>query len=335
MMSFDRTTARAWARETMRGCANVVIPSYTADLAALNPAGIRHDVRWEITNGFWGALLVAETSITRDEYQSFVECAVDEAQGDLHLIFHAAFNTLEENVEMGRRAQAAGVELALLTYPANFHPRDAEEVFEHTKAFCDGVDMGVILFPVPLWNFERIHPASIPLDVIERLIDACPNVVAVKAEGGFPSIAGFTHVHKALGDRVIVTMPVEDQGIPLKTIVDLPWMGTSYMEYFGRSVPTMFDLLERGAEDEAMELFWRIHPARSAAHQLLSIAGSNFSHRMLWKYLGWLNGLNGGPLRAPTMRLRSNQMELARSGHRKAGLNPTEDPDELFYVGRT
>ena len=332
--AFQKTEARAWAKETMKGCANVVIASYTNDLSGLNEAGIRHDVRWEIERGFWGALLVSETSLTADEYIRFTEVAVDEAQGKLHFLYHASSNTLEENIAVANRADAAGSELVLLSYPPSFYPNDSEDIYNYTKAFCDGTDMAVMLFPVPLWNFERIHGAALDPHIIDRLVDVCPNIVAVKAEGGFPSIGGFADCYNRVGDRVIVTMPVEDQAIPLKTLVDLPWMGTSYMEYFGDSVPRMFNLLEAGKTDEAWDLFWKIDPARRAGHQVMGIQGSNFAHRMTWKYMGWLNGMNGGPLRMPTMRTNANAMATMRGGLAKSGIPCTEDTDDQFFIGR-
>ena len=36
MVRYQKNEARAWAREHMRGVANVVIPSYTLDLERLN-----------------------------------------------------------------------------------------------------------------------------------------------------------------------------------------------------------------------------------------------------------------------------------------------------------
>ena len=69
MIRYQRHEARDWARENMHGLANVVIPSYTRDLKALNEQGIRHDIRKVIEYGFWGTLLVSEVAITLDEYR--------------------------------------------------------------------------------------------------------------------------------------------------------------------------------------------------------------------------------------------------------------------------
>jgi 4-hydroxy-tetrahydrodipicolinate synthase len=94
MPSYRKNEAREWAREHLRGVANVVIPSYTADLKGLNEKGIRHDIRKEIEFGFAGTLMVSEVNVTLDEYRQFFEWSNDEAKGRLMLIHHAAFDDL-------------------------------------------------------------------------------------------------------------------------------------------------------------------------------------------------------------------------------------------------
>jgi 4-hydroxy-tetrahydrodipicolinate synthase len=334
MLPYRRDDARAWAMERLRGVANVVIPSYTGDLAGLNEAGIRHDVRLEIEHGFTGFLLVSETAVTADEYCRFVEIAAGEAGGRQLLIHHASFNTLAENIELTNRAAEAGAELALLSYPPNFYPRSLDEVADYTRSFCEQVDMAVMLFPVPLWGFERLHPASLPVDLMEQLVDDLPTVVAIKAEGGHPSIGGFTETWDRLGERVVVTMPLEYQGIPMATILPMQFIGTSNTEYFGSAVPQMLGPAREGKNSEAMRLFWQVDPARRANAGIGAIGGANTVHRMAWKYQAWLSGYNGGPLRMPTARLVSSQMQSLRNGLTASGLPVTDAPDEAFFVGR-
>jgi 4-hydroxy-tetrahydrodipicolinate synthase len=55
---------------------------------------------------------------------------------------------------------------------------------------------------------------------------------------------------------------------------------------------------------------------------------------MHWKYQGWLNGYNGGPIRQPHMRISAAQMSALRAAAAASGLAVTDDPDEFFYVGR-
>jgi len=333
MSRYTKAEAREWVRSEMKGVCNVIIPSYTADLRGLNEAAIRHDVRREIELGFKGALIVSETAVTAEEYVQMVEWAADEAAGRLVLIFHASFNTLEENIEVAKRAEDAGAEMVLLSYPPSFYPTSLRQVYDYTEAFCSATNMAVILFPVPLWGFERMHPASIPIDMLEEMVDNIPNVAAIKAEGGMPSIAGFTEVWNRLSDRVIVTMPLEFQAIPLATILPLQLIATSNTECLGGAVPRMLELCQNGKYDEAMEIFWRVDPARRA-NERIGVAGANTVHRMAWKYQAWLTGFNGGPMRMPTQRLVGPQMAGYRAAAKEAGILTATEPDELFFVGR-
>lgn len=333
---FDRHTARAWAQAHMNGVANVVTPTFSADLSTINEAALRHDVRLEIELGFWGALLVSEVANTIPEYEVLMRSAVAEAAGRFHLIHHASFNTLADNIDAVKRSERAGATLVLLGYPPNFYPRSEDDIYAYTRQFCDATELGIILFPVPLWNFERVHPsAGFSPELIARLLDDCPNIVAIKAEGGMPSIGGFVDVYRRFNDRVRVIEPIESNGLPMATILPMPFMGTSNYEYYGAAIPQIFELIQRGEHDAAMARYWTLHHARQANSAAMAmLAGTNFLHRMLWKYQGWLQGFNGGPLRAPSMRLSDRQMKSLRGGLIAAGLPCTASEDHEFFIGR-
>jgi 4-hydroxy-tetrahydrodipicolinate synthase len=61
---------------------------------------------------------------------------------------------------------------------------------------------------------------------------------------------------------------------------------------------------------------------------------SHLIKRMIWKYQSWLQGYNGGPIPHATQRIYARDMVVLRRGLEVAGLKPTADPDELFFVGR-
>jgi hypothetical protein len=57
-------------------------------------------------------------------------------------------------------------------------------------------------------------------------------------------------------------------------------------------------------------------------------------NRMMWKAEGWLMGYNGGPIRHPASRVYDRDIAALLRGLVLAGLTPTADPDEAFFVGR-
>jgi hypothetical protein len=55
---------------------------------------------------------------------------------------------------------------------------------------------------------------------------------------------------------------------------------------------------------------------------------------ILWKYYQWLTGGNGGMLRIQTPRLQVGDRNAIRSALKASKLNISEQPDEVFLVGR-
>ncbi|MFF5148096.1 dihydrodipicolinate synthase family protein [Streptomyces sp. NPDC013157] len=336
MADYNRREAREWARERLVGAVNCTIPSFTNDLRGINETAIRHDVRLAKEHGFLGTLGVSEVNITLPEYLDFLRIVRDEAGDDLVVVHHASWSDLEQNIEAVKGAEAAGAELVLLSYPPNFYPESEQEVYDYTRAVCDATNLAVILFPMFLWNFSsRIHPSDIPARLIRRLIDDCPNIAVIKAEGGFPSIQGIIECHRLFGDEVVISCPIEGELIPLSQVMPIQLSATSDHEYYGPTIPHVMGLLRDGKYDEATEIYWRLHPARKVKSNLAAqLNGGFFINRQAWKFQGWLQGYNGGPLRMPTQRIHDPQMNALRKGLVDAGLEPSMDPFREFFIGR-
>ena len=336
MATYTRAEAREWAREHLSGVINVLIPSFTNDLRTINERAIRHDVSKQFEYGFDGALLVSEVAITPDEYRTFCEIAADEASGRQLLVHHSSWSTLQDAVDQVKVAEQTGAELVLLSYPPNFYPTSEQDIYDYTRTVCDATDLAVMLFPMYLWGFSpRIHPSDIPVPLLRRLIDDCPNIVAIKAEGGFPGIMGVIECYRHFGDEVVISCPIESELIPLAQVMPIRLTATSDHEYFGSMIPRIFAHLQRGEFDAATELFWQLHPARRAKAALApQLHGGAFINRQAWKFQAWLQGYNGGPLRQPTQRIHDPQMNALRKGLIDAGLSPTTEPNAAFFVGR-
>jgi 4-hydroxy-tetrahydrodipicolinate synthase len=336
MPAYLRGEARDWAREKLVGAVNCTIPSFSNDLRRINEAAIRHDVRLAKQHGFIGTLGVSEVSITLPEYLDFLRICRDEAGRDFWVVHHASWSDLGQNIEAIDGAERAGADLALLSYPPNFYPESEQDIYEYTKAVCDATGMGIILFPMFLWGFaSRIHPSDIPARLIRRLIDDIPNLAVIKAEGGAPSIMGAIECMRLFGEEVVISVPIEGDLIPLSQVMPIQLSATSDHEYYGPMIPRVMRLLRAGKYDDATEIYWQLHPARKAKAGLAaSLHGGNFLNRQAWKFQGWLQGYNGGPLRMPTQRIHDPQMTALRKGLLDAGLEPSMDPFREFFTGR-
>ena len=61
-MEFTKVEAKDWAKEKFTGLEGIMLPSFTPDLAELDEAGIRHDVRYLINQGFFSILNIKTSS---------------------------------------------------------------------------------------------------------------------------------------------------------------------------------------------------------------------------------------------------------------------------------
>lgn len=336
MPTYRKTDARAWAKEHLTGCSAVTLPSYSADLKRLNERGIRHDIELAMKFGFRYTLLCSEVAITPEENAQFTAWARESAGDRLGLFFHAAFGTLAENIEAVKQAEKAGADIVLLSYPPQFWPTTEQEIYDYTKTFCDATDLAVMLFPIPLWGFERVHPAGMQVQLVRRLLNDCPNIVAIKSEQGFPLPAGICEMYQYFRDEVVISCPIEGDAIPLMSLMKLQFSGTSNTAWMGEYYPKAFELARSGRWEEAMAMYWSINPARNAngAAAQSYAGGTGVLNRTMWKYQDWLAGFNGGPLRAPAMRVPDRLMKTLRQGLAASGLPVTSDPDAAFIAGR-
>ena len=336
MTRYQRRDARSWAREHLVGCSAVTIPSYSADLDRLNEKGIRHDVALAMDLGYTYTLLCSEVAITPQENAEFTAWARDTAGSGLGLFFHAAFGTLAQNIEAVKLAEKAGADIVLLSYPPQFWPTTEQEIYDYTREFCDATNLAVMLFPIPLWGFERVHPAGMSVALVRRLLKDCPNIVAIKSEQGFPLPAGLCEMYHHFRDDVVISCPIEGDAIPLMSVMKIQFSGTSNTQWMSHYYPRAFELAGKGEWEAAMELYWQVNPARSAngaaAHSYAG--GTGVLNRTMWKYQDWLAGFNGGPLRGPAMRVPDRFMKMLRQGLTGSGLPVTKDPDSAFMLGR-
>jgi dihydrodipicolinate synthase/N-acetylneuraminate lyase len=334
-LPYTRSEAKEWAKARLKGVCNVVMPSFSPDFRSLNAPAIAHDVRRSAELGYSGTLVVSECGTTLEEYREMLDVAADAAPEGFQLVVHGSFDTLEATVEACRHGQEAGAVAVLLSYPPTLYPASEDDVVAWTGRVAEQTDLGVILFAVPTWGFGRLHPSQFHPRLVEKLA-SIETVMAVKYEANHPGlVTGMSEVLRRVGDRIVVSDPMEFNGPGWIDFFGMQWMGTSGFEYLGDRVPRWFDLMHQGRRDEALELYWSYAPARAARGQVnTSVAAAKLIHRPAWKYMGWLQGFNGGALRMPQMRLDPSVMKSLRAGLEASGYDVPADPDEAFFAGR-
>lgn len=335
MPRYSADQAKSWARTHMKGVCNVVMPTFSQDLRKLNEAAIRHDVRKSRELGFWGTLAVSECGTTVDEYIRFLEICVEEAGDDFHIVVHGTFDSIDDVIRVGRAGAAMGASLLLLSYPPTFYPTSDDDVHDYSVEVMDAVPLATVLFAVHHWNFQRLHPAELSPQLVKRLAQH-PHAVALKCEGGGNGNGAHADTLRLCSEELLLSDPREATSPGHVQWFGMQWMGTSNFQVFGDAVPRYFTLMHEGRWEEAMDIYWRIHPMRAARlADSQSYAGAHMINRASWKYMEWLVGFNGGSLRMPVMRLNDAATRRLADAAVRAGLIE-EVPGSMsdFYLGR-
>jgi 4-hydroxy-tetrahydrodipicolinate synthase len=333
-MPVHQSEQKQKARETFIGVQNLLMPSFTPDLTELDEAGIRWDVKQSIAHGFFSTELTTQAGLTFDEAKRFLDIVVDEADGQIMVSPGIIFDSLEKNIAFIEYAEQAGADMAVLSYPLNYYPDSPEKIYQDTRRMCEASGLPVVLYPSMKYNFGRFHPSGFPLEVLDRLveIDNVVSILVAITEPGF-----IFECFRRYGDDVLVQVPWERWMPFLVSNHGQQWMGPGTYELFQspekRYLVDYFNLLLEGKTDEAMELYWRITPARMTfEQQFMPTQTIGTYHWPLMKYYQWLVGGNGGCTREPVMKMGQHQMDQARDAVRALGIQPREN-DEAFFVG--
>jgi len=329
-----KSELKKWAKEHMKGVENVLLPSFTPDLSALDEEGIRWDVQQSIKHGFFSMLCAIECGLTFEEAKRFVTIAADEAKGKICVSVTLVCDSLDQNMAMLAHAEKVGCTHVLLGYPANMYPKSPEEVFKITQEMFDATNLPVVLYPSPHFNLERFHPAGFPPDLLARMA-VLDNAVAIKV--GEPGL--MAECVRAVGDKVLVSCPIE-RWWPLNWLAfKQQWIGAGPYEHLqSPEKPYLVEysnLMMQGKMDQAMEIFWRLTPARvifEKFHMQVMMLGTYPWTQ--YKYYQWLVGGNGGITRQPSIKIHQHEMETMKMGYRMIGINPKEN-DEEFFMGRS
>ncbi len=116
--------------------------------------------------------------LTHEERRQAIAAVAEEAQGKLIIAGTGATST-HEAIALSRAAQEAGAD-ALLVVAPYYLPVSAEGMRRH---FLD-VAASVAELPVLLYNFPQLVGRPIPVEVVEAVHSAAPNVVGMKDTSG-------------------------------------------------------------------------------------------------------------------------------------------------------
>ena len=142
-----------------------------------------------------------------DEQRDLIALTVKRAKGHVPVVAGTGSNCTSYAKQLAKTAEAAGADLVMVLMPYYNKPSQ-EGLFQHIKIISQAVGI-----PVLLYNIPGRTAVDLSVDTTLRVLDACPNVIAIKdASGG---VIYCQDLLRRTGDRVtllsgddVLTLPM-------------------------------------------------------------------------------------------------------------------------------
>ena len=139
-------------------------------------------IDWHIENGTDGIVVCGTTgetpALSEDEDAFLIERTVKRVAGRVPVIAGTGSNSTQECIKYTRKAEAIGVDAALVVGPYYNKPTE-KGMYAHFAALAEAVDVPIILYNVPSRTGSKISVAN-----TIKLAQTYDNIVAVKEASG-------------------------------------------------------------------------------------------------------------------------------------------------------
>ena len=166
----------------------MTIPTFTADLKRLNEAAVAHDIALGVEHGF-----TLHAARHRDEHHAGGERADDGDRargGGRRACASSSTRPSARSRTTSRRSGSPSARARTsrcCPIRRSSGRRPSRRSTTTRRPFCDATSLGVMLFALPAWGFERIHPAGMSVEFVRRVLDTIPEHRRRQVRAGLPA----------------------------------------------------------------------------------------------------------------------------------------------------
>lgn len=153
--------------------------------------------RFVVEKNYCDSLIVTGTTgefyaLTVEERIRLFEAIKEEIGDEVPLIAGTGSIFVNEAIEMTKKVEELGYDAAMVVVPYYCRPTQ-EGIYEHFKAVAESTSLPVMIYNIPLFVNQSIHP-----DTAAKLSEI-PNIVAIKEEAGINPLQTTEFIKKSEG----------------------------------------------------------------------------------------------------------------------------------------
>lgn len=158
------------------GAHTAIITPFTKD-NKINEDGLRHNIRFQISNGIDGIVALGTTgetpTLSSKEKEKIIRICVDEINGKIPLMIGCGTYSTQQTIENTQQAEQLGADFALIVTPYYNKPTQ-EGIYRHFKAISEASSL-----PICIYNIQGRTGLNLQTDTLKRLSEI-PNIISVK-----------------------------------------------------------------------------------------------------------------------------------------------------------
>lgn len=160
----------------------ILTPFKNDSVQSIDYESLGNIIEFQIKNGIDGIVPCGTTgespTLTPEEHKKVIEYVVKKVNKRVLVIAGTGSNCTREAIEFSKHAEESGVDACLIVNPYYNKPTQ-EGLFLHFKAIADSIKI-----PIIVYNIKGRTGVNVETQTLMRIINACPNVLAVKEASG-------------------------------------------------------------------------------------------------------------------------------------------------------
>ena len=257
---------------------------FKVNIKAQLDAGV-HGIVLGGTLGEASTLTDEERRILTRETVKLVECKVP-------VLMNIAEQTTKAAINLAKLAEEDGAKGLMILPPMRYKASD-EEVVAYFKAIANSTTL-----PIMIYNNPVDYKIEVTLDMFAELLDACPNIQAVKESTR--DTTNITRIKNRFGDRLAIMTGVDTLALESLLIGADGWVA-GLVDAFPAETVAIYQLQKAGSIKEAIEIYRWFMP-------LLELD----IHSKLVQYIKMASvhtGIGAEHVRAPRLVLQGEERE--------------------------
>jgi len=273
--------------DRFRGVFTALVTPMSDDARSIDRDAFEALVERQLDAGIHGLVVCGTTgevpTLLASEMRDLVSIAATSGDGRVPIVAGTANNDTWDSIELCKGAVKAGADALMIVMPYYTKPSQ-EGLALHVRSIARSVDV-----PIMLYNIPGRTSVMLSVETTLRILDDCPQVVAVKdATGG---LSFCQELIARAGDRVSVLCGDDGLVVPMMS-VGVRGVVSVTSNVLPREVLRVFDAMEKGDLPIAQREHLRLLPV----HQALFCEPNPQPIKAACQLRGWMSGALRPPM---------------------------------------